>query len=61
MSKEQNRLRDEERRQVTARVEVPNDLLARLTISLRKSEFDRFRLIFITSTSVVRTKAFVRG
>jgi hypothetical protein len=50
-----------DRRQTTAQCKVPNDLLARLTISLRKGESDRFRPIFITSTSVVRAKAFARG
>jgi len=32
-----------------------------LIIALRKSEFDRFRPIFMTSTLVGQTKGFVRG
>ena len=38
-----------------------NPARAGLMIALRKSEFDRFRSIFMTSTLVVRTKGFVRG
>jgi hypothetical protein len=48
-------------RPTTAPVDVPNDLLAQLIISLGEGEFDRFRMIFMTSTSVVRTKAFAGG
>jgi hypothetical protein len=48
-------------RPTTAPVDVPNDFLAQLIISLVEGEFDRFRIIFMTSTSVVRTKAFAGG
>jgi hypothetical protein len=54
-------IKGQERRRMTARVEVPNDLLARLIISLRESEFDRFRANFINQHLSLRTKAVVHG
>ena len=45
----------------TPRANRENPARVRLMIASGKSEFDRFRPIFMTSTLVGRTKGFVRG